>query len=105
VDELPNLANQTITGEDRAGGNNAIEDEDDDEYEDDCEKPSRPSWLLLLTARGRTWSRNRHRNHFLQLGPMKGVADDYTDYENEADQENGADTIRKPVAVLRAVFF
>ena len=63
------------------------------------------SWLLLLTARGRTWSRNRHRNHFLQLGPMKRIANDCKGYKNEADQENGADTIREPVAVLGAVFF
>jgi hypothetical protein len=36
---------------------------------------------------------------------MKGIANDCTGYQDEAYQENGADTIRKPVAVLRAVFF
>jgi hypothetical protein len=36
----------------------------------------------------------------LQLAPMKGIANDCTGYQNEADQENDAHTIGKPVAVL-----
>jgi hypothetical protein len=36
---------------------------------------------------------------------MKGIANDRTGYQEEANQKNGADTVCKPVPVLRAVFF
>jgi len=62
------------------------------------------AYCLLITRR-RTWSCNRLRNHLLQLSPMKGIANDRQRYQEEANQKNRADTVGKPVAVLRAVLF
>jgi hypothetical protein len=58
----------------------------------------------LLTARRCTWGGSGLQEHLLQLSPMEGVTDNRQRYEDEADQKNGADTVSKPVAVLRAVF-
>ena len=55
-------------------------------------------------ARRRTWSGNRQRNQLLQLGPMKGVANDRTGHQDEAYQKNGADSVAEPVAMIRGVF-
>lgn len=76
MDERPSLADQTIPGYDRAGWNNATI-EDDDENEDDAFAFSR-AW------RRARWG-NRQRNHLLQRTPMKGVTDDCTGYQDEAD--------------------
>ena len=56
-------------------------------------------------CRRRTRSSNRQRHHLLQITPMKGIANDCTGHQEEANQKNGADTVGKTVPVLRAVFF
>ena len=59
----------------------------------------------LLTIRRGTWCGNRPSNNLLQISPMKGIANDCTGYQEEANQKNGADIVCKPIAMLRAVFF
>jgi hypothetical protein len=90
---------RAITEYDAQGGTTqTIEDEDERRVRERLAVARR-------RARCRAWRRNRLRNHLLEITPMKGIANDCPGYQEKANRKNGADTVGKPVAMFRAVFF
>jgi hypothetical protein len=53
----------------------------------------------LITGRS-SWRGHHVSNYLLDLPAMKGVANNRCGHQNKPNQKNGADQIRKPVAVL-----